>query len=129
MLGGAACDGSETVEGWWYNGVWYNCGFQVAQHTARLENVDIQAQSGFTIRHTQGLLCNNVKLNGSLLTAPGSPETSDNAAAPPLSRLIKAPTANYKVAAPGHLPCPAPIQPQTFQINCFFKAAPSNHNW
>jgi polygalacturonase len=48
-----------------------------------LENVDIQAQSGFTIRHTQGLRFNNVKLNGSLLAAPGSPEASDNDGAAP----------------------------------------------
>ena len=43
-----------------------------------LENVEIQAQNGFAIRHTEGLRFNNVKLNGSLVTPPGSPETSDS---------------------------------------------------
>lgn len=42
-----------------------------------LENVDIQARSGFAIRHTEGLRFKKVKLNGSLLTAPGSPETPE----------------------------------------------------
>lgn len=46
-----------------------------------LENVDIQAQNGFAIRHTEGLRFTNVKLNGSLVTAPVSPEAKFNAGA------------------------------------------------
>jgi polygalacturonase len=38
-----------------------------------LQDVDIQAASGFTIRHTAGLRFQNVKVNGKTITAPPSP--------------------------------------------------------
>jgi polygalacturonase len=36
----------------------------------KLQNVDIQAESGFVIRNTRGLQFENVKVNGRLVTAP-----------------------------------------------------------
>jgi hypothetical protein len=36
----------------------------------RLENVEIQANSGFTIRHARGLRFENVTINGKSVSAP-----------------------------------------------------------
>ena len=49
-----------------------------------LENIDLEARAGFTIRHALGLRFNNVKLNGRLLSAPAgqdSPPTGDKPSA------------------------------------------------
>jgi polygalacturonase len=47
-----------------------------------LENVDIQAHSGFTVRHTLGLRFDNVKVNGKTVSAP-----SDSASLDPGDKL------------------------------------------
>jgi len=49
-----------------------------------LENIDLEARAGFTIRHALGLRFNNVKLNGRPLSAPAgqdSPPTGDKPSA------------------------------------------------
>ena len=49
----------------------------------RLENVEIQADSGFTIRNVRGLRFENVKINGKPVSAPADNiigETRDKAA-------------------------------------------------
>ncbi len=48
----------------------------------RLENVQIQANSGFTIRHADGLRFKNVKLNGKPVPTPGENLTGEDRVRP-----------------------------------------------
>jgi polygalacturonase len=48
----------------------------------KLENVDIQAESGFVIRNTRGLQFDNVKVNGRLIAVPEQSMTGQPSAVP-----------------------------------------------